>query len=203
MFSSRRLPWSGSAALNPLAVAEQARRAAGQEVLDLTVSNPTAVGLGVSAETLAGALVDGAGQSGRGPLRARAARAPGGAGGGGPANTPGWARPSIPPHIVLSASSSESYAWLFKLLANPGDAVLVPEPSYPLFGYLAGLEALQLRPLPPALRRRRMARSTGPAWIWTGRGRSSSSTPTTRPDRSCGGATGNGWRRWRRTTTSP
>ena len=55
MFSSR-LPWSATAGLNRLAAAEQARRAAGQEVLDLTASNPTAVGLGVSAETLADAL---------------------------------------------------------------------------------------------------------------------------------------------------
>jgi alanine-synthesizing transaminase len=144
MFSSR-LPWSGSAALNPLAVAEQARRAAGQEVLDLTSSNPTAVGLGVSAETLAGALVAAladptAGRYVPAPLGPPAARA---------AVAREYARLGAtvdPAHIVLSASSSESYAWLFKLLADPGDAVLVPEPSYPLFGYLAGLEALALRP---------------------------------------------------------
>src|SRR4051794_20562900 len=48
--------------------------------------------------------------------------------------------------IVLTASSSESYAFLFKLLADPGEAVLVPEPSYPLFDYLARLEGLV--PLP-------------------------------------------------------
>ena len=48
--------------------------------------------------------------------------------------------------IVLTASSSESYAFLFKLLADPGEAVLVPEPSYPLFDYLARLEGLM--PLP-------------------------------------------------------
>jgi alanine-synthesizing transaminase len=47
---------------------------------------------------------------------------------------------------VLTASSSESYALLFKLLGNPGQAVLVPEPSYPLFDYLAHLEGLQPRP---------------------------------------------------------
>lgn len=42
----------------------------------------------------------------------------------------------------LSASTSEAYAWLFKLLCNPGDSVLVPKPGYPLFDSLAGLEAV-------------------------------------------------------------
>ncbi len=46
--------------------------------------------------------------------------------------------------LVLSASSSEAYAWLFKLLAAPGDAVLVPAPSYPLLDALAGLEGVEL-----------------------------------------------------------
>jgi alanine-synthesizing transaminase len=48
--------------------------------------------------------------------------------------------------LLLTASSSESYALLFKLLCDPGDAVLVPEPSYPLFEYLARLEGV--RPVP-------------------------------------------------------
>lgn len=48
--------------------------------------------------------------------------------------------------LVLSASSSEAYAWIWKLLCDPGEAVLVPEPSYPLFGYLAGLEGVTARP---------------------------------------------------------
>jgi hypothetical protein len=48
--------------------------------------------------------------------------------------------------IVLTASSSESYALLFKLLGNPGQTVLVPEPSYPLFDYLARLEGIEPRP---------------------------------------------------------
>ena len=44
--------------------------------------------------------------------------------------------------LVLTASSSESYGFLFKLCCDPGDAVLVPEPSYPLFEYLARLEGV-------------------------------------------------------------
>jgi len=48
--------------------------------------------------------------------------------------------------VVLTASSSESYALLFKLLGDPGQTVLCPEPSYPLFEYLARLESLNPRP---------------------------------------------------------
>ncbi len=53
-----------------------------------------------------------------------------------------------PDHIVLTASSSESYSLLFKLLGDPGDHVLVPTPSYPLFGHLADLEGLRALPYP-------------------------------------------------------
>lgn len=49
-------------------------------------------------------------------------------------------------HIALTASSSESYALLFKLLCDPGDSVLVPTPSYPLFEHLTRLENVQARP---------------------------------------------------------
>ncbi len=146
MFSSR-LPRRATAGLNRLAAAEQARRAAGQQVLDLTASNPTAVGLGVSAETLADALASALAD----PTAARYEPAPLGPPAARAAVAREYARLGAmvdPAHIVLSASSSESYAWLFKLLGNPGDVVLVPEPSYPLFGYLAGLEAVALRPYP-------------------------------------------------------
>ena len=53
-----------------------------------------------------------------------------------------------PDHILLTASSSESYSLLFKLLADPGDEVLVPAPSYPLFGYLADLDNVAVRTYP-------------------------------------------------------
>jgi hypothetical protein len=57
----------------------------------------------------------------------------------------GIGRPA-PEDFFLCASTSEAYAWLFKLLCDPGDAVLVPKPGYPLFDYLAGLEAVEGRP---------------------------------------------------------
>jgi hypothetical protein len=47
--------------------------------------------------------------------------------------------------VVLTASTSEAYSILFKLLCNPGDEVLVPAPSYPLFEYLAALDSVQPR----------------------------------------------------------
>jgi len=51
-------------------------------------------------------------------------------------------------HILLTASTSEAYAYLFKLLTNPGDQVLVPRPSYPLFDYLANMESVEVRQYP-------------------------------------------------------
>jgi len=51
-----------------------------------------------------------------------------------------------PSRIVLTTSTSESYSWLFKLLCNASDHVLVPRPSYPLFEYLTKLETVHARP---------------------------------------------------------
>ncbi len=51
-----------------------------------------------------------------------------------------------PESLMLTASTSEAYSFLFKLLADPGDDVLVPEPSYPLFEHLAVFESIRLRP---------------------------------------------------------
>ena len=56
---------------------------------------------------------------------------------------------AVPDHaICLSASTSESYGWIFKLLCERGDEVLVPAPSYPLLAFLAALEDVTLVPYP-------------------------------------------------------
>jgi len=53
-----------------------------------------------------------------------------------------------PDRILLTASTSEAYAYLFKLLTDPGDQVLVPRPSYPLFEFLAAMESVEVRSYP-------------------------------------------------------
>jgi hypothetical protein len=132
---SARLAWDRGE--NALAALERTRRSAGREILDLTESNPTRVGLVDLGAAVGEALAAGAsGPYEPAPLGLPAARAAVAA-----ELTAGGA-PIAPERVVLTASSSESYAFLFKLLCDPGDAVLVPEPSYPLFEYLARLEGV-------------------------------------------------------------
>jgi alanine-synthesizing transaminase len=136
---SRRLAWGVSE--NRLAAAEKELRASGRPLFDLTISNPTAAGLPYPAAAIAAAFADPAMAcylpSPRGLASARAAVAADYARRGAALDVD---------RIFLTASSSESYGLLFKLLGDPGQAVLVPEPSYPLFDYLARLEGLVPRP---------------------------------------------------------
>jgi alanine-synthesizing transaminase len=53
-----------------------------------------------------------------------------------------------PEHLLLTTSTSEGYSFVFRLLCNPGDELLVPKPSYPLFEFLADLEDVKLTPYP-------------------------------------------------------
>ena len=120
------------------------RRAMGGEVLDLTESNPTRAGLLCPPDVLA-LLAD---ERGR-----RYEPVPAGLAAAREAVAADYARRGVavdPGRIVLTASTSEAYALLFKLLCDPGDDVLVPRPSYPLFEYLARLESVHVRPLPAA-----------------------------------------------------
>ena len=130
---SHRLAWERPE--NALAAAERARRERGEPVLDLTVSNPTRVGLPDLGPSVREALA--AGSSGAydpDPAGLASARA---------VIAAELGAPTSPERLLLTSSSSESYAHLFKVLCDPGDAVLVPEPSYPLFEYLARLEGVE------------------------------------------------------------
>ncbi|MBI3005372.1 MAG: pyridoxal phosphate-dependent aminotransferase, partial [Ignavibacteriales bacterium] len=51
-----------------------------------------------------------------------------------------------PEHVILTASTSEAYSFLLRLLCNPGDSVLVPQPSYPLFDDLCQLNDVEMTP---------------------------------------------------------
>ena len=53
-----------------------------------------------------------------------------------------------PEAIVLTTSTSEGYSYVFRLLCNAGDEILVPKPSYPLFEFLADLQDVKLVPYP-------------------------------------------------------
>lgn len=127
---------------NPLWAARQAREAAGLPILDLTVSNPTSVGIpypDTLPSLLARASVPAYRPDPKGDAGARAAVS---------AYYAARGRAVPPENLVLTASTSEAYAFLFKLLCDPGDEVLIPTPSYPLFDALAELEHVALVPYP-------------------------------------------------------
>ncbi len=115
-----------------------AARSSGRELADLTESNPTRAGL-PDAERLVALLGHPRGTRYEplplGHPEARAAVASYYADRGLAARAD---------RVVLSASTSEAYGWIFKLLAERGDDVLVPAPSYPLLEYLATLEDVDL-----------------------------------------------------------
>ncbi len=118
-----------------------AARGGGGALLDLSESNPTRVGLSGADGAALAALADPAGTrydpDPRGLAAAREAIARDYA-----------ARGAVvePAQLVLTSGTSEAYAHLFRLLADPGETVLVPVPSYPLFEPLAQLEGVRLAP---------------------------------------------------------
>jgi hypothetical protein len=139
MFSSR-FHWDSSP--NRLTLSLEARREAGARLLDLTESNPTRAGLQYPAE-IAAAFAD--------PRMLVYAPSPAGSVTAREAVSGYYAARGCTVdagRILLTASTSEAYAYLFKLLGNPGDEVLVPRPSYPLFEFLARAESLVPRQYP-------------------------------------------------------
>jgi alanine-synthesizing transaminase len=135
---SRRLP--PHAERNAISVEIERLRASATPFIDLTESNPTTAGFEYPADLLA-------------PLAAPAALRyepqPSGLASARTAIAEDAARRRVsvdPANVIVSASTSESYSWLFKLLCGPGDSVLVPRPSYPLFEHLTALEGVRAIP---------------------------------------------------------
>jgi alanine-synthesizing transaminase len=135
---SRRLPRELST--NDATRTLESLRRRGIGVIDLTVSNPTRVGLQYPEDLLRTFASPAALDYDPQPLGMWSARE---------AVANDYARRGLtvpPAHIALTASTSEAYSWLFKLLCDPGDTVLVPRPSYPLFDHLTVLEGVEAVP---------------------------------------------------------
>ena len=126
-----------------LARALRERRAAGLEVLDLTASNPTQCGFAYDEAAILAALGDRAvlvyDPDPRGMRLAREAVCRYYAERGAHVE---------PEQVFLTTGTSEAYGWLFRLLCDPGDEVLIAAPSYPLFDFLAQIEDVRLVPYP-------------------------------------------------------
>ncbi len=116
-------------------------RASGRNLIDLTVSNPTICGFQYDTAAILEPLSDPGSLTydpdPRGMRSAREAVA---------AYYSDHGANVDPDSITLTTSTSEGYGYLFRLLCDSGDEILVPQPSYPLFDYLADLEDVRLRP---------------------------------------------------------
>lgn len=136
MFSSR-IP--ADLAPNRIARAAARLRAGRTDLIDLTESDPARAGLAPPDARLP--LLDPEDRARRpAPLGLPAARE---------AVATHLSRPGrtvAPEQVALTASTSEAYGYLFKLLCDPGDAVMTPRPSYPLFEHLTRLEAVRATP---------------------------------------------------------
>ncbi len=140
---SQRTNWRHTP--NALTRAIEEARASGGKILDLTISNPTEAGVRPDAEAVLAALANPEmmryDPQPRGLLTARQAVCH-------------YYRESHevfdldPGQLILTTSTSEAYTYVFRLLCNPGDEVLVPKPSYPLFEFLAELADVKLVPYP-------------------------------------------------------
>lgn len=132
---SGRFEWSLEP--NELSLLLDAKRRGGARILDLTESNPTRAGFDYPPEIGAALCSERALLYEPDPWGLPAAR-----------------RAVADLHgveverVMLTASTSESYSYLFKLLCGPGDNVLIPVPSYPLFEFLAKLECVEIRAYP-------------------------------------------------------
>jgi alanine-synthesizing transaminase len=128
---------------NAFTRAQQELIAAGREVLDLTISNPTRAGLHYDSKNILQALTNPAAMDydpqPKGLYSAREAVA---------SYYHAQHGEIDPESLILTSGTSEGYSDVFRLLCNPGDEILVPKPSYPLFEFLADLNDVKLVPYP-------------------------------------------------------
>jgi aspartate/methionine/tyrosine aminotransferase len=124
---------------NRLTRALARRRGAGDSIIDLSASNPAACGLSFDDRAILKALAD--------PLALRYEPNPHGmlAAREAVANYYASLGTDVPvEEILLTTGTSEAYSFLFRVLCNPGDEILVPSPSYPLFDFLADIHDVRL-----------------------------------------------------------
>ena len=140
MHFSHRTEWNTNE--SALARAHRVRLAAGLPIADLTASNPTRCGFDYSPDLLS-ALADSRAMDydpqPQGLLSAREAICH------------YYADHNVavaPGQVVLTTSTSEAYSYLFRLLCDEGSEILVPQPGYPLFDFLAGLDDVRLKTAP-------------------------------------------------------
>jgi hypothetical protein len=140
MFSSRT-NWP----LTPNRLSEllRERRAGGLPILDLTESNPTRCGFALDGEEILAPLHNPRSLTYEpDPRGLRTARE---------AVAQYYSERGVhldPDQIFLTTSTSEAYSFVFRLLANPGDKILAPQPSYPLFDFLGALNDVEVLPYP-------------------------------------------------------
>jgi aspartate/methionine/tyrosine aminotransferase len=136
---SRRTAWNLTP--NRLTLAHQETLRSGKKIIDLTLSNPTRAGIQYDESAILNALRNskalGYDPEPKGLLSARQAVAE---------YYSGRSARVDPEHLILTTSTSEGYSFVFRLLCDPGDEVLVPKPSYPLFDFLADLQDVKLVP---------------------------------------------------------
>ncbi len=128
---------------NRLTMAIDEVRESSQPLIDLTISNPTRAGINFNAAAILESLrnensLDYDPQP-RGLLAARESVAD---------YYKARHEKVNPESLILTSGTSEGYSYLFRLLANPGEEILVPKPSYPLFDFLAELQDVKLVPYP-------------------------------------------------------
>jgi len=138
---SRRTDWKLSE--NAYTIALRARQQSGGRILDLTASNPTTCGFRYDEAAIFAALRSPAAlqydPDPRGLISARSAVA-------------AYYREMSPgvevdlEKLILTTGTSEAYSFLFRLLCEPGDEIVVAQPSYPLFEFLATIQDVSLRP---------------------------------------------------------